>query len=149
LSETFVVVLVAALLSAGGVTVLAWRVGRVDAQQPERLIGELRMARWAGLLLAGLGGIAIGLSIARPDLATGHLDAALGVVFLGVGGLVLQQEPREALLLSAGAFLLHALVNLAHRPGWLSVDVVPHWYVVGCATFDAYLAALCYWVRRR
>ncbi len=79
----------------------------------------------------------------------GHLDASLGVVFVGLGGIVLQREPRDGLLLAMGLFLVHALINIAHRPGWLSPDVAPHWFTVGCAIYDVYLAGLCFWVWRR
>ncbi len=89
------------------------------------------------------------IDIARPDLAMGHLDASLGVVFVGLGGIVLQREPRDGLLLAMGLFLVHALINIAHRPGWLSTDVAPHWFTVGCAIYDVYLAGLCFWVWRR
>jgi hypothetical protein len=40
-------------------------------------------------------------------------------------------------------------VDIAHRPGWLSPDLAPRWYIVGCASFNVYLAALCYLARRR
>lgn len=149
MGETVWVVLVAALLSAGGVTTLAWRVARTEPSQPDRLVGQLLLARWAGLLLAGVGGIAIGLAAARAELPTAHLDAALGVIFVGLGAFVLQREPRDALLAATGAFVLHALMNIAHRPGWLSVDVAPYWYTVGCAVYDVYMAGLCFWARRR
>ena len=79
----------------------------------------------------------------------GHFDASLGVVFVGLGGLVLQREPRDGLLLAAVLFVVHALLNIAHRPGWLSTDVAPHWFTVGCAVYDVYLAGLCFWIWRR
>jgi hypothetical protein len=78
-----------------------------------------------------------------------HLDAAIGVGFVALAGLVLLREPRDGLFLAAAAYILHALVDLAHRPGWLSPDLAPRWYIVGCASYDVYIAALCYWARRR
>ena len=149
MSETVWVVAVAAVLSAGAVGALAWRTRRVEPSAPERLIGELGVARWAGVLIAGVGGISIGLAVARPDVPMGHVDAAFGVIFVGLGGFVLLREPREGLLVAAGALLLHALVNIAHRPGWLPTALAPHWFTVGLAVYDVVLAAVCFRVRRR
>ena len=149
MSETVWLVLVAGVLSAGAVTTVSWQVTRTDSRAPERLVGELRLARWAGILISAVGGISIGLAAARPDLAMGHFDASLGVVFVGLGGLLLQREPRDGLLLATILFVVHALLNIAHRPGWLSTEVAPHWFTVGCAVYDVYLAGLCFWVWRR
>jgi hypothetical protein len=149
LSETVWLLLVAGVLSASAVTMAAWPIARIDPRLPDRVVGELRLARWVGILVAAVGGISIGLSTARPDLAMAHLEASLGVVFVGLGGIVLQREPREGLLLASALFLAHALLNIAHRPGWLSVDLAPHWFTVGCAVYDVYLAGLCFWVWRR
>jgi len=149
LNETVWLLLATSVLSAAAVTRLAWRATRADPALPDRLIDELRISRWAAILLAGMGGVSVGLAIAHADVTTAHLDAALGIVFVGLGGIVLQRDPRDGLLTAAVAFFLHALVNIAHRPGWLSVEVAPHWYTVGCAVCDVYLASLCYWLRRR
>jgi hypothetical protein len=149
LNDTVHVLVVAAALSGVAVSTLAWRVARLDPSSPDRLIGELRVARWAAILLAGVGGISIGLAAARPGLLVGSADVALGVVFVGWAGVVLQRDPREGLLLAAAAFIAHALVDIAHRPGWLSPEIAPHWYTVGCAIYDVYIAGLCYWARRR
>jgi hypothetical protein len=149
LSETVWLVLVAGVLSSTGVTLMAWQILRTDPRAAERVVDELRLARWMGILLAGVGGISIGLAAARPDVAFGHLDASLGFVFIGLGGIVLQREPREGLIFASGLFLVHALFNIAHRPGWLAADVAPHWFTVGCAIYDVYLAVLCFSVWRR
>ena len=130
-------------------TALAWRTLRLDPSSPERLIGELGLARWAGVLIAGVGGISLGLAVGRPDVPMVHVDAALGVIFVGIGGIVLLRDPRDGLFVAAGALLVHALVTIAHRPGWLPVDLAPHWFTVGLAIYDVYLAAWCFWVRRR
>lgn len=142
-------VLVAGVLSASAVTMMSWQIARTDPRVPDRVVGELRLARWIGVLVAAVGATSIGLAAARPELALGHLDASVGFVFVGLGGLVLQREPRDGLLLGTGLFLVHALFNIAHRPGWLSADVAPHWFTVGCAIYDVYLAGLCFWVWRR
>jgi hypothetical protein len=149
LSETVWLVLVAGVLSASAVTMVAWQIARTDVRTPERLVGELRLARWAGVLVSAVGGISIGLAASRPELTMGHLDASLGVVFVGLGGLVLQREPREGLMLATALFFVHALFNIAHRPAWLSADVAPHWFTVGCAVYDVYLGGLCFWVWKR
>ena len=149
MNDTVRVLLAAAALSLSAIAALAWRIARADPTQAERLIGELRLAQWAAVLLAGIGAVPIGLAIARTADPTGNIDAAIGVVFVGLAGVVLQREPREALLIVASGFVLHALVDIAHRPGWLSSDLAPRWYIVGCATYNVGLAAVCYWARRR
>jgi hypothetical protein len=148
-SDTARVLFVAAVLSGAAVARLAWRVSRVDAAQPDRLIGELRLARWMAVLLAAVGAVSIGLAIAGASVPASNADAALGAIFVGLSGVVLQREPRESLLLAAAAFVVHALVNVAHRPGWLAPDLAPAWYLTGCATYDVCLAAVCWWGRRR
>jgi hypothetical protein len=148
-TDTARVLFTAAILAASAISMFAWRVRQIDAEQPGRLIGELRLAQWAALILAGVGTVPIGLALAHPTISTAHLDATLGLIFVLIAGLVLQRDPREALLLVAGGFVLHALANLTHRPGWLPVEIAPRWYTVGCSTFDVYLAALCYWARSR
>ena len=149
MTDTARVLLTFAILSGVAVSVFARRITQMDPMQPERLIGELRLAQWAAILLAAAGAIPIGLSVAHQAVPFGHLDAAIGVAFIGLAGIVLQRDPREALLMVAGGFILHALVDLAHRPGVLSPDLAPRWFTAGCATYDVYLAAVCYWARRR
>ena len=149
MSETVWLVLVTGVLSAAAVTMAAWPIARTDPRLPDRVVGELRLARWAGILVAAVGGISVGLAIARHELPMAHLDASLGVVFVGLGGVLLQREPREGLLLASGLFLAHALLNIAHRPGWLPAEVAPHWFTVGCAIYDVYMAGVCFWVWKR
>ncbi|HUL72962.1 MAG TPA: hypothetical protein VLT86_07660 [Vicinamibacterales bacterium] len=149
MTDTGRVLLTAAVLSASAFGVLAWRVGRADPSLPDRRVGELRVAQWAAILLAATAGIPVGLAVALPTIPAGHLDAAIGVGFVLFAGFVQLRDPREGLALAAAGFVLHALVDLAHRPGWLSPDLVPRWYVVGCASYNVFIAALCYWARRR
>jgi hypothetical protein len=148
-TDTARVLLTAAVLSGVTMATFAWRVMRTEASHPDRLVGELRLAQWAAVLLAGIGAIPIGAAVVHTTLSVGGADAAIGVVFVGIAGLVLQRPPREALLLATGGFLLHALVNLAHRPGWLAPDLAPRWWTVGCAIYDVLLAAICYGARHR
>ena len=149
MTDTVHVLAVAAGLSGGAVSLLAWRVSRVEGSHPDRLVGELRVARWAAVLLAAVGAMPIGLAVGDTSPALGAADAALGMTFVGIAGIVLQREPREALLLSAAAFVVHALLCIAHRPGWLPVDLAPRWFIVGCAVYDVYIAGVCYWTQRR
>jgi hypothetical protein len=148
-TDTARALLSAAVLSGSATGFFAWRLSRIAADEPERLVGELRLAQWAALLLAVSGAISIGLAIGAPATTTGNIDVTLGVAFVILSGIVLRREPRDALLLAAAGFLVHALTDIAHRPGWLSPDLAPRWYAVGSAVFDVYLAGVCYWARRR
>jgi hypothetical protein len=148
-TDTARVLLTAGALSLSAIAALAWRTSRTESDSPERLIGELRLSQWAAILLAATGGLPMGLAIAGATIATAHLDLAIGMLFVGLAGLILQREPRQALLLATGGFLLHAIVDIAHRPGWLSPDLVPRWFVIGCASYDIVISAICYWARRR
>ena len=150
MTDTARVLLTAAVLSAGALAILAWRVTRTDPHAPARLIGQLRLAQVAAMLLAATGALPIGLAIAAaPDVQLAHLDAALGVIFVVLAGLVLQRDPRQALLIAALAFVAHALADLAHRPGLLSPALAPRWFFVSCAVYDVLVAAICFWGRRR
>jgi hypothetical protein len=148
-SDSARLLLTAAVLSAVALGVTAWRVARIDASDPARLIGELRVAQWAAVLLAATAGLPMGLSIAGEGLPAAHLDVAFAFAYVLIAGLILQQEPRTALLYAIGAFASHALVDIAHRPGLLSPDLAPRWAVIGSAVYDVVLAATCYWARRR
>ena len=149
MTDTARVLLTAAVLSASAAAVFAARVRRTDPAQPARLIGELRLAQWAAVIQAAIGAVPIGAAVVRPDLPTAHLDATLGVLFVLPAAVILLREPRQALLIAAGGFLLQALVGLAHRPGWLWPDPAPPWFTVGVATYRVCLAAICYWASRR
>jgi hypothetical protein len=143
------VLLTAALLSASALAVFAWRVNRIDAAQPHRIVGELWLAQWAAILLATIGGTSIGFAVAATGVPAAHLDVALGVGFVVAAAIILRRDPHDALLLAALAFVVQALVDVAHRPGLLSPDLAPRWYTAGCAIYSLYVAAICYWTRRR
>lgn len=149
MTDTARVLLAAVVLSASALAMFAWRVTRIDPDLPGRLIGELRLAQWAALVLTSIGAASIGLAVASPGLAGAHLEAWFGMTFVVAAGFVLQRDPREALSLVAIAFVIHALFNLSHRPGWLPLELAPRWYVVSCAIFDVYMAGLCFWARHR
>lgn len=148
-TDTARVLLTAAILSATALATFAWRVTRIDAEESSRLIGELRLMQWAGVMLAGVSSIPIGLALAASAAPLAHIDIALAATFVGLAGLVLQCDPREGLLFACAGFLAHALIDIAHRPGWLSPDLAPRWYTIGCAVHNVFLAAVCYWARRR
>lgn len=149
MNDTARVLLTAGILSALAISTFAWRVTQIDPEDTERLIGELRLAQWMAVVLAGIGTIPLGLALAEPAAPLANLDAGLSIVFMGLAGIVLQRDPREALLLASGGFVLHALVDIAHRPGWLSPDLAPRWFTIGCAIHNVYLAGWCFWARRR
>jgi hypothetical protein len=143
------VLLTAAVLSAIALASFAWRVTRIDIDDTDRLIGELRLMQWAGVMLAAVSAIPIGLALAVSAAPLAHLDIALAAIFIGLAGLVLQRDPREGLLLACAGFFAHALIDIAHRPGWLAPDLAPRWYTIGCAIYNVFLAGWCFWVRRR
>ena len=68
-------------------------------------------------------------------------------LWLRIGGGVGISFP--ALMTLAIAFVAHALVDIAHRPGWLSPAIAPQRFIAGCAAYDVYVAALCFWARGR
>jgi hypothetical protein len=148
-NDTARVLLTGALLSGAAISMFAWRVTHLDPEESDRLIGELRLAQWMAVALAGVSGAPIGIALARIDVPLAHLDAALAVAFIGVAGFVLQRDPREGLLVASLGFLAHALVDIAHRPGWLPPDLSPRWFTAGCAVFNVYLAGWCFWTRHR
>jgi hypothetical protein len=147
--ETARVLLTAAVLAGSGLAAFAWRTSGLDATQPDRLIAELRLAQASAVLLSAMAAVPIGLTIAAPVVAGGHLDAVAAVAFIVLAGFSLLQGPREALLLLSIGFVLHALVALAHRPGLLPPEVMPRWYAIASASYDLCLAAICFWARRR
>jgi hypothetical protein len=139
----------AAVLSAATLAVFAAQVRRLEASGPARLVGELRLSQWAAILLAATGALPIGLAAAGAAGAMGNLAVTLGVGFVVAAGAALQCEPRTAIRLIVAAFVLHALSDIAHRPGWLSTEILPHPFAVASAVADTVTAAICYWGSRR
>ena len=149
MNDTVRVLLVAGILSAAAVGALAWRVLGEDASSPERLVGELRLSRWVAVLVCALGAMMAGLALGSPTAPVANLDAAAGLVLVGVAGLILQREPSEGLFIGAIACAMHAVWNLAHRPDLLGDAEGLGWYRAGSATYAVCLAAVSYWARRR
>jgi len=141
--------LVACALSAAAATMFVARLRRLDPDSPERSVGELRAANAVALLLAATAGATIGFSVVNAAAATAALEMALAFLFLGAAGWMFFRDPRGALLVAGIAFVAHAGLDLAHRPGMLSTELFPHWYLIGCASYDGYIAALCFVARRR
>jgi hypothetical protein len=142
-TETARVLLTAGILSAVALTTFVWRVIRPGRAPHEYLIDQLRLSQVAALLLASSGAIGIGVAVATTGTQSASLEAAAGLVAVLASLVVLRSEPPTALLLAALFFLLQAFFAWAHRPGLLSAQFVPHWWSMGCAIYDVYLAALC------
>ena len=149
MTDTARVLLTASVLSISVAWVFALRLRRLEATDPARVVGELRLAHWAAVLLASLGGIPIGLAVAGSAIPLAHLDATIGLATAVLAGIVLNREPPQALRLASAGFIAHALLQLAHRPGWLPADLAPIWYTAGIATYDLCMAAICFWAPRR
>lgn len=148
MTDTARVLLTAAVLAATALAVYVRRLTRPETAGPARLVGQLRLAQWAALALAALGAASIGFAVAHETSPFGTVEVTLGLAFVVLAGIILQREPRDALLLAAGGFVIHALVSMAHRPGGLD-PLAPAWFMAGCAVFDVFFAGLCYWARRR
>jgi hypothetical protein len=143
------VLLVAAVLSAAALGTFAAQVGRAETATPPRLIGQMRLAQWAALLLAASSGTTLGFVVGSGTGPLVSVDAALVIMIAGAAALALQREPRSALLVVTAGLVAHALVTIAHRPGWLPADALPRWYAVGSAAYDTVIAAICAWTWRR
>lgn len=137
--------LVATAALAAGFTWQALRTASVPASSPDRLIGELRLAQVAALLLSLSAGAYIGIAAVHEARLGIGLDVAFAVGFLIVAGIAIMREPRHALTMLSLAFAAHAVLDVAHRPGVLPVDVTPRWYALGCAVFNVYVGAVTYW----
>jgi hypothetical protein len=144
ISEGLRTLLVATAALAAGFTWQALRTAAVPTASPDRLVGELRLAQIAALLLSLSAGAYIGIAAVHEARLGIGLDVAFAVGFLIVAGVAIMREPRHALTMLSLAFAAHAVLDVAHRPGLLPAGVAPWWYSVGCAVFDLYVSALCY-----
>ena len=149
MSETIRALVAIVALSGSAFAVFVWRLSRLDAAEPERLIGELRFSQWMALALGAIGGAWLGVATVRSPSGYGAIEVTLAVTTILFAGWTLHRETRQSLLLLCAAFVGHALLDVAHRPGGLAPDLAPRWFTVGCAAYDVYLAALCYWAQRR
>ena len=145
MTEALPSVVVAFALIGSGVTWQAIQSARVPVSSPDRLVAELRLAQLAALLLALSAGAYIGLAVAHEGLRGVGFDIALAAGFFVVAESTMVRDPRQALTILALAFAAHAIVDVAHRPGWPLPDgVAPRWYSIWCAVYDVYIGALCY-----
>ena len=146
MSEAFRTTLIAFVALGAGFTWQAIKTSLIPVSSPERLVAELRLAQIAALLLALVGGAYIGFaaSIANEGQLGVGADIAIAVGFFLVAATTLVRDPRQALTILALAFAAHALVDVAHQPGWLPDGIAPRWYSIGCAVYDVYIGALCY-----
>lgn len=143
MTETARVLLTAGILSAVALTTFVWRLIRPGRAPHEYLIDQLRLSQVAALLLAATGAVGIGAAVSAAGAQGASLEAAAGLTAVLASLIVLRSEPPAALLLGALFFLMHALFDWAHRPGYLSAPFVPDWWSMGCAIYNVYLAALC------
>lgn len=129
---------------AAGFTWQAARTAATPTSSPDRLVGELRLAQLAALLLTLSAGAYIGFAIVRENAPGVGLDITLAAGFLLVSAVTMVRDPRQAFTIVALAFAAHAVVDVAHRPGLLPEGLAPRWYSIGCAVYDVYIGALCY-----
>ena len=127
-----------------GVAWQSMRTAAVPTASPERLVAELRLAQLAALLLALSAGANVGFAAANESQPGVGFDIALALGFFTVAAATMVRDPRQALTILALAFAAHAIVDIAHRPGWLPDGIAPRWYAVGCAVYDLFIGALCY-----
>jgi hypothetical protein len=144
LSEGLRTVAVAFVALAAGLTWYAVRTSLIPPASPDRLIAELRLSQFAALLLTMTAGVYIGFAVNFENQPGVGLDVAFAVGFLVVAATTLLRDPRQALTILALAFAAHAVIDVAHRPGLLADGIAPRWYLIGCATYDVYIGALCY-----
>lgn len=143
MTETARVLLTAGILSAVALTTFVWRLIRPGRAPHEYLIDQLRLSQVAALLLAATGAVGIGAAVAASGAHAASLETGVGLITVLAGLLVLRSEPPAALVAAALFFLFHGAFDWAHRPGLLSAQFVPHWWSMGCAFYDVYIAALC------
>lgn len=136
--------LVAALAFGAGFSILSVRTAGIPRSSPERLVAELRLAQIAALLLTLTAGAYLGLAAANETRTGVGFDIAFASGFVVLAAYTLTCDPRQALTLLALAFGAHAILDIAHRPGVLPDGIAPQWYVVGGASYDVIIGALCY-----
>lgn len=144
MSDGGIALVLIALAVAAMVGWMSARVAGLPANTPERLVGELRLAQLAALVLCLVSGASAGLAVAQLSVPGAGITLALAAGFLLVASNAILRDPHDALTMLAVAFLAHAIVDILHRPGWLPELIVPGWYARDCATLNVVLAALCY-----
>jgi hypothetical protein len=145
-SEGLRTVAVAFLGLGAGFTWYAIRTAAIPTSSPDRLVSELRLSQFAALLLVITAGAYIGLAVSPANEAKIGVgfDVAFAIGFFVLAATALVRDPRQALTMLALGFAAHAIVDVAHRPGWLADGIASPWYLIGCAVYDVYIGALCY-----
>ena len=149
MTGTVGLIFLAAVLSGLAIGSYGWRLTRIDPEQPARLIGELHLAQLVAILLAVTGGAWIGLAVHAEADPLANVDVTVALITIVIAAISLRAEPRQALLVLAAGFVFHALIDIGHRPGTLSATIAPRRFIVSCAIYDLYIAAICFWTRRR
>ena len=144
MSEGLRTVAVAFIGLAAGFSWQAARTAMIPPSSPDRLISELRLSQFAALLLSLTAGSYIGFAVAHEAQPGVGFDIAFAIGFLVIAASTLITDPRQGLTVLALAFAAHAVIDVAHRPGLLPDGIAPRWYLIGCATYDVYIGALCY-----
>ena len=144
MTEGFRTLLVAAIAFGAGFSFQSVRTAAIPVASPDRLISELRLAQLAALLLTLSAGAYLGFAAVHEARTGVGLDIALTAGFFVLAAYTLTCDPRQALTLLALGFAAHAVIDIAHRPGLLPDGLAPRWYTVGCASYDVFIGALCY-----
>ena len=125
MSEAARTVLIAFGALAAGFTWQAARTAATPASSPHRLVGELRLAQLAALLLTLSAGAYVGFAVVRENAPGAGLDITLAVGFLLVAAVTMVRDPRQALTIVAIAFAAPAVLDVAHPPGLLPEGLAP------------------------
>ena len=144
-SEASRTLLLVCLSIAAGFSWQGFRTAAIPVNAPERLVAELRLAQVGALLLVACAAAYFGFAASHENVPGTGLDVSLALGFGLLAGWTLVRDPRQALTVLAVAFVAHALLDIAHRPGLLPHGPAPRWYLVGCAVFNVYLGAVAYW----
>jgi hypothetical protein len=123
---------------------LSMRAVGTPVSAPARLVTELRLAQLGALVLAVTAGTYVGFAVGHEDQQGAALDLALVGAFFGVAAWAPTRDPRDALTALALAFAAHAVVDVLHRQGAPLPTGAPHWYLLACAIYDSFIAAVCY-----
>ena len=144
MSDVQRVLLVAVIAAAAMLARLSLRAARLAPGTPQRLIAQLRVAQFGAAILLVTAGASIGLAVAHEGDIAASLDIGLSVGFAVVAAAASLREPADAITWIAVGFAAHGVFDILHRPGFLSPDLAPRWYLVGCAVYDLLIAFICY-----
>lgn len=144
MTEGLRTLVVAAVALTAGFGMQSIRTSAIPVTSPDRLVAELRLAQIAALLLTLAAGAYLGLAAVHETRTGVGFDIALASGFLVLAGYTLTCDPRRGLTLLAVGFGVHALLDIAHRPGGLPDDLAPPWYMLGCAVMNVVLGAFSY-----